>query len=56
MAQEEKKFSFKIEIELLDEAHKKAKKEDLSLSQVVRRLLREWVKDDPPEEVASQEK
>lgn len=50
-----KRLSVRIELELLDEAHKKAEKEDLTVSQVVRRFLREWVKDDPPKEESKEE-
>jgi antitoxin component of RelBE/YafQ-DinJ toxin-antitoxin module len=55
MAQE-KRLNIRIDVELLDEAHKKAKKEDLTVSQVVRRLLRKWVHEDPPEEETSEER
>jgi hypothetical protein len=46
----EKRLSVRIEADLLEAALKKAKKEDLTVSQVVRRFLRKWVRDDPPEE------
>jgi predicted HicB family RNase H-like nuclease len=36
--------------ELHEQAKAKAKREDLSLSQVVRRLLREWLAADPPQD------
>ena len=36
--------------ELREAALQKARKQDLSLSQVVRRLVREWLAEDPPEE------
>ena len=51
----EKRLSVRIEPDLLEAALKKAKAEDLTVSQVVRRFLREWVKDDPPDEEDSQQ-
>jgi hypothetical protein len=51
----QKRLSVRIEADLLEAALKKAEAEDLTVSQVVRRFLRDWVKDDPPqEEEASQ--
>jgi hypothetical protein len=45
-----KRLSVRIEADLLEAALKKAEAEDLTVSQVVRRFLRDWVKDDPPQE------
>ena len=42
------RVSFRIDPELKAAAAAKAKAEDLTLSQVIRRFLREWVQDDPP--------
>ena len=41
------KYQFRLPQGLLDKALEKARSEDLSLAQVLRRLLREWL-DDPP--------
>ena len=46
----ETRLGVRIDSELLEAAKAKARAEDLTLSQVVRRFLREWIKDDPPEE------
>ena len=45
----EKSYRFRLPNELFEEAKAKAKREDLSLAQVLRRFLREWVAEDPPE-------
>ena len=42
----EAKLTFRLPQELYDQAKAKAKREDITLSQVLRRCLREWVKDD----------
>jgi antitoxin component of RelBE/YafQ-DinJ toxin-antitoxin module len=42
------RLSIRVPRKLLDAALEKAKAEDLTLSQVVRRFLREWIQD-PPE-------
>lgn len=39
----EKSFTFRIPVDLLDAAHVLAVKQDLTLAQLVRRLLREVV-------------
>jgi antitoxin component of RelBE/YafQ-DinJ toxin-antitoxin module len=44
---EETRLILRIDPELKKAAQAKAKAQDLTLSQAVRRLLREWVKDDP---------
>ena len=44
------KFQFRLPSELLSRALEKARREDLTLSQVLRRFLREWVEDLPEEE------
>ena len=49
MAQE-KRLVVKVDPEFHEAVKAKAKAEDLTVSQVVRRLLREWVSDDPYEE------
>ena len=46
MAQE-KRLVIKVDPQFHEDV--KAKAEDLTVSQVVRRLLREWMKGDPPE-------
>ena len=49
MAQEKNaKYQFRLPQSLLDKALEKAQGQDLSLAQVLRRLLREWI-EDPPE-------
>ena len=53
MAREER-VNFRIDPELKQAALAKARAEDLTLSQVIRRFLRQWVKDGPPEEEAEQ--
>ena len=49
MASEER-YNLRIDPELKRAALAKARAEDLTLSQVIRRFLREWVRDDPPEQ------
>lgn len=44
------KFQFRLPSELLRRALEKARGQDLSLSQVLRRFLREWVESPPEEE------
>jgi antitoxin component of RelBE/YafQ-DinJ toxin-antitoxin module len=52
----EERLTLRIEPELKDAAQAKAKAEDLTLSQVVRRFLREWVaEDEQPKEKTEQE-
>ena len=48
MAQE-KRLVIKVDPQFHGDVKAKAKAEDLTVSQVVRRLLREWMKGDPPE-------
>lgn len=43
------KISLRLPDELYKKAQEKAKREDITLSQVLRRALRKWV-EDPPEE------
>ena len=52
-------FKFRLPEELLEKAKAKAKREDLSVAQVIRRCLRQWVEDDPSaeeEEKATEQK
>ncbi len=42
-------MTIRMPIELRDATRKKSRREDLSASQVVRRLLREWLADDLPQ-------
>lgn len=44
----DKSYRFRLSTELFEAAMAKAKREDLTLAQVLRRFLREWV-EDPPE-------
>jgi predicted HicB family RNase H-like nuclease len=44
------RISVRVPRDLYDRAVAKAKCEDITLSQVLRRCLREWVKGDSPEE------
>ena len=46
----DKSYRFRLPNELFEAAQAKASREDLSLAQVLRRFLREWVKGNPPEE------
>ena len=48
-------FRFRLPSELLQAAKEKARREDVTVAQVLRRCLREWVKDPPAEEEESQE-
>jgi len=43
------RFQFRISEALLKKALLKARREDLTLSQVIRRLLRQWLDEDPLE-------
>ena len=43
------RYQFRLPQDLLDKAVEKARRQDLSLAQVLRRFLREWV-EDPPDE------
>jgi len=45
----EERLTLRIDRELKEAARAKAEAEDLTLSQVVRRLLRKWITEDPPE-------
>ncbi len=49
------RYQFRLPTSLLDAALEKARKQDLSLAQVLRRLLREWVEDPPAEEEEGQQ-
>ena len=50
MATQDKSYRFRLPQSLFDAALEKARREDLTLAQVIRRALREWIKDDPPEQ------
>ena len=41
-------ISLRVPDELYQKAKEKAKREDITLSQVLRRALRKWVEEDPP--------
>jgi hypothetical protein len=43
-------IAFRVPEDLRRKALEKCKREDVTLSQVLRRCLREWVKDEPPTE------
>jgi hypothetical protein len=43
----DKSYRIRMPTELFEKAMAKARREDLTLAQVIRRLLREWVKDPP---------
>jgi hypothetical protein len=47
--QRDVRLGIRISRELRDAALEKARREDLTLSQVVRHFLRDWVAEDPPE-------
>ena len=51
----EERLTLRIDPELKRAAQGKAEAEDLTLSQVVRRLLRAWIRDDPLTEKESQD-
>lgn len=56
MAEEkDARYQFRLPQSLLDAALDKARRQDLSLSQVLRRLIREWVEDPPEPEQEGQE-
>jgi hypothetical protein len=48
--EKDKSYRFRLPSELFEAARAKAEREDLTLAQVLRHFLREWVKEDPPEE------
>ena len=48
--EKDKSYRFRLPSKLFEAARAKAEHEDLTLAQVLRRFLREWVKEDPPEE------
>jgi len=52
---DDKKITFRLPQELYDRARAKAKREDITLSQVLRRCLRKWLQDDPPAKKDEQE-
>jgi hypothetical protein len=41
-------ITFRVPEERKTKAEAKCKREDITLSQILRRCLREWVKDEPP--------
>ncbi len=50
--EKDKSYRFRLPAELFEAARAKAERQDLTLAQVIRRFLREWVEDDsPPKEV-----
>ena len=49
------KTSFRLPDDLHERALAKCKREDVTLSQVIRRILREWVKDEPPQDERQEE-
>jgi predicted DNA binding CopG/RHH family protein len=49
------RYQFRLPSSLLGAALEKARKQDLSLAQVLRRLLREWVEDPLAEDKESQQ-
>ena len=46
---EDPKISFRLPRDLYEKAKEKARREDVTLSQVLRRCLREWVREGPLE-------
>ena len=48
--EKDKSYRFRLPSELFDAAMAKAEREDLTLAQVLRRFLREWVREHPSEE------
>ena len=47
----DKEYRFRLPNALFEVAMRKAKREDLTLAQVIRRFLREWVTEDVQEDV-----
>jgi predicted HicB family RNase H-like nuclease len=47
----EPKITFRLPQELYEKAKEKAKREDITLSQVLRRCLREWVAEERPDKL-----
>ena len=47
--EKDKSYRFRLPSELFKAARAKAEREDLTLAQVLRRFLRDWVKQDQPE-------
>lgn len=52
MAREQRLF-VRIEADLKERAQAKAERQGLTLSEVIRRLLRAWVEEDPPDDSQS---
>ena len=48
--EKDKSYRFRLPSEIFDAAMAKAEREDLTLAQVLRRFLREWVSEHPPKE------
>ena len=46
----DKSYRLRLSTELFEKAMTKARREDLTLAQVMRKLLREWVREDPSPE------
>ena len=46
--EKDKSYRFRLPNDLFEAARAKAEREDLTLAQVLRRFLREWVAEDPP--------
>jgi hypothetical protein len=53
--EKDKSYRFRLPTELFEAASAKAKRQDLTLAQVIRRFLREWLEDDSPPEEAEPE-
>jgi len=53
--EKDKSYRFRLPAELFEAARAKAERQDLTLAQVLRRFLREWIEDDPPPEEAKPE-
>ena len=47
--EKDKSYRFRLPNELFEAARAKALREDLTLAQVLRRFLRDWVNEDQPE-------
>ena len=44
------KLTIRLPQDLLDAAHETARRTDITISQIVRRCLREWVEENSPDE------
>jgi len=53
--EKDKSYRFRLPSELFEAAQARAEREDQTLAQVLRRFLREWVVESPPEKVKEED-